>query len=116
MASLAFLTRAYVPADRSKNWAKAVSLGTKRISTRLVHAPDEADAVAAWEAVVAAMRSANVQREIWIVSGRTLERNALKQSIIGEPIPHDLQLVYFLAAVQTSAARANVNLKLFCSP
>lgn len=116
LASLAFLTRAYVPADRSRNWAKPVSLGTKRISTRLVHAPEEADAVAAWEAVVAAMRSANVQREIWIVSGRTLERNALKQSIIGDPTPHDLQLVYFLAAVQTSAARANVNLKLFCSP
>jgi hypothetical protein len=61
--------------------------------------------------------STNCAREIWIVVDRILSRATLKRELAKNPPGNqELEINYYLAALQTSAARANVRPQLFCSP
>jgi hypothetical protein len=116
MASLAFLTRTHPPDGRKKNWSTPVSIKNGQIAGRILSA-DRYSVDQAWTAVEAALMSANYAREIWIVAGGILSRATLKRELAKHPPGNqELQMIYYLAALQTSAARANVRLQLFCSP
>jgi len=53
--------------------------------------------------------SANYAREIWIVAGRILNRATLTRELVKNPPGNqELQMIYYLSTLQTSAARANV--------
>jgi hypothetical protein len=70
-----------------------------------------------WERARDAVRSARYIKEIWIMAGRILERKALLDELAKpEPSPRVRQMIYYIASLQTSAARANVSLKIYCSP
>jgi superfamily II DNA or RNA helicase len=116
MASLAFLTRTHPPDGRKRSWSTPVSIKNGQIAGRILSA-DRYSADQAWTAVEEALMSANYAREIWIVAGRILSRATLKRELARHPPGNqELQMIYYLAALQTSAARANVRLQLFCSP
>lgn len=114
-ASVAFLTSIHEFPDRKSTWATGVPITGGSLATRVLKGPG--DTTATWNHTRDAIRSARYSREVWIVAGKILSRKwlvkALKQP---EPSAQARQMIYYIASLQTSAARANVGLKIFCSP
>lgn len=114
-ASLAFLTTIQSLPDRTSLWAKPVTIDDGVIASRVIKGADPVDKL--WERARDAVRSARYIKEIWIMAGRILERKALLDELAKpEPSPRVRQMIYYIASLQTSAARANVSLKIYCSP
>ncbi|RVL31889.1 DEAD/DEAH box helicase [Sinorhizobium meliloti] len=114
-ASVAFLTSIHDFPDRKATWNTKVPITGGSLATRLLKGPG--NITATWNHTRDAIRSARYSREVWIVAGKILGRKklvtALKQP---EPSAQARQMIYYIASLQTSAARANVGLKIFCSP
>jgi hypothetical protein len=113
-AGLAFLTTVHDLHDRTKEWSKKVSIKDGHLTRRLLKGSNVKDA---WSACRDAMRSARYTRDVWILAGRILERGYLVQQLQKKPpTPKVRQMTYYLGSLQTSAARANVGMRIFCSP
>lgn len=116
LASLPFLIRTHSPGEKVDKWSGAVTSKGLRITTRLLPKAGRITPQQAWDKVREGLHSANYAREVWIVAGKILDREGLRNRLQEESVtPHDLQLLYYLAALQTSAARANVQMRIFCS-
>jgi hypothetical protein len=114
-ASLAFLTLINDMPDRVPIWQTPVTIEAGTIGRRIIRGAGSTTKT--WEKVRDAIRSGRYTREVWIVAGRILERKKLlKELKKPDPNPQSRQMVYYLASLQTSAARANVGMKIYCSP
>ncbi len=72
---------------------------------------------AAWAVARDALRSSQYGKEIWILAGNILSRGELLADLRRvNPPARARQMIYYIAALLTSAARANIDLKIFCSP
>ncbi len=113
-ASLSMMTSTHQFPDRRGEWRKHVPIKDGRLTRRIVKGPN---VDSAWPIVRDALRSQMYAREVWIFAGRILERaNLITQLQRTPPSPRVRQMTYYLASLQTSAARANVSMRIFCSP
>lgn len=113
-ASLGLLTSVHAFPDRTARWKSDVNIEDGHLTRRLLRGPP---VDAAWPRVRDALRSNSFTREIWIFAGCILSRRSLlKQLQRDPPTPKVRQMIYYLASLQTSAARANVGMRIFCSP
>ncbi|ARO54869.1 hypothetical protein B2G69_12505 [Methylorubrum zatmanii] len=113
-ASLGLITSLHLFPDRLRTWRTHVPITGGRLTRRLLAGPRVEDALTV---VREALLSARYTREVWIFAGRILERGTLVRRLQRDPpSPKVRQMVYYLASLQTSAARANVGMRIFCSP
>jgi hypothetical protein len=113
-AGLGFLTSVHDLHDRTAVWNTRVLIDGGHLTRRVLKGSNVRDA---WVVCRDAMRSARYTREVWILAGQILERGYLvKQLQRKPPTPKVRQMTYYLASLQTSAARANVGMRIFCSP
>ena len=117
MASLAFLARGARLQDRSIWWASPWSTDDHRQVPHRVLRSSTPNLAATWGEIKRGIQSAQYPKEIWIFAGRTLSKAELVRQLTRPtgPTPLSLQMAYFLATLQTSAARANVAMRIFCS-
>ncbi|ESW98078.1 hypothetical protein X768_31880 [Mesorhizobium sp. LSJC265A00] len=114
-ASIAFLTRIESLPDRTAEWKKPVTIAGGKITRRIVR--DNKPGSKLWMRARDAARSARYKKEIWIWAGNMLERQALVDELNKpEPSPRSRQMTYYLASLQTSANRANIGMRIYCSP
>lgn len=112
--SLSMMTSIPPFPDRRGEWRRQVPIKDGHLTRRIVKGPNVDDA---WPIVRDALRSQMYAREVWIFAGRILERaNLITQLRRTPPAPRVRQMTYYLASSQTSAARANVSMRIFCSP
>lgn len=117
MASLAFIARGARLQDRSVWWASPWSTDDHRQVPHRILRSSSPNLAATWAEIKRGIQSAQYPKEIWIFAGRTLSKTELVRQLtrpVG-PTPLSLQMAYFLATLQTSAARANVAMRIFCS-
>ncbi len=117
MASLAFMARGARLMDRTAWWQSPWSTDDhQQVPHRLLRAATP-DLATTWNEIKRGIQSAQYAKEIWIFAGRTLSKAELIRQLTrpSGPTPLSLQMVYFLGALQTSAARANVAMRIFCS-
>ena len=117
MASLAFMARGARLMDRTAWWQSPWSTDDhQQVPHRLLRAATP-DLATTWNEIKRGIQSAQYAKEIWIFAGRTLSKAELVRQLTrpSGPTPLSLQMVYFLGALQTSAARANVAMRIFCS-
>ncbi len=113
-ASLAFMTSLHQMPNRTSYWETPVPIKDGQISSRAVKGAVDA---AAWGLARDALCSSQYNKEIWILAGNILSRGALLAELKrNNPSAHARQMIYYIAALLTSAARANIDLKIFCSP
>ncbi len=113
-ASLGLITSLHPFPDRLPTWRKRVPIPDGYLTRRLLKGPSLEDAL---PAVREALRSARYTRDVWIFAGRILKRDTLVRRLQQDPpTPKVRQMIYYLASLQTSAARANVGMRIFCSP
>jgi hypothetical protein len=113
-ASLGMMTSVHPFPDRRAEWRKRVTIKDGHLTRRLLKGPS---VDLAWPIVRDALRSVRYNREIWIFAGRILQRATLLNRLqVTPPTPKVRQMTYYLASLQTSAARANVGMRIFCSP
>ncbi|WP_255484694.1 DEAD/DEAH box helicase [Duganella sp. 1224] len=117
MASLAFMARGARLKDRATWWASPWSTDDLRQVPHRVLRSSNPDLAATWGEIKRCIQSAQYSKEIWIFVGRTLSKKALVRQLTrgGGPTPLSLQMTYYLGTLQTSAARANVAMRIFCS-
>ena len=117
MASLAFMARGARLMDRTAWWQSPWSTDDhQQVPHRLLKSATP-DLATTWNEIKRGIQSAQYAKEIWIFAGRTLSKAELVRQLTrpSGPTPLSLQMVYFLGALQTSAARANVAMRIFCS-
>lgn len=117
MASLAFMARGARLPDRTTWWQSPWSTDDHRpVPHRLLRSATP-DLATTWNEIKRGIQSAQYAKEIWIFAGSTLSKAELVKQLTRPkgPTPLSLQMVYFLATLQTSAARANVAMRIFCS-
>lgn len=117
MASLAFMARGARLQDRTAWWRSPWSTDDRlKVPHRLLRSATP-DLTSTWNEIKRGIQSAQYAKEIWIFAGRTLSKAELVSQLTRSngPTPLSLQMVYFLGALQTSAARANVAMRVFCS-
>ncbi|WP_307616878.1 hypothetical protein [Variovorax boronicumulans] len=117
MASLAFIARGARLQDRSGWWASPWSTDDHRQVPHRILRSSSPNVAATWAEIKRSIQSAQYPKEIWIFAGRTLSKAELVRQLtrpVG-PTPLSLQMAYFLATLQTSAAPANVAMRIFCS-
>jgi len=113
-ASLGLMTSIHPFPDRLATWRTRVPISGGHLTRRLLKGPPLEDAL---PAVRDALRSARYTREVWIFAGQILNRGTLLRRLgQNPPAPKVRQMIYYLASLQTSAARANVGMRIFCSP
>lgn len=115
-AGLPFMLKHTVIDSREAWWATAWSTDDNRqISNRTLRS-SASPGEATWQAIDAALKSAAYSKEVWIWAGKSLSKSALIDKLSGDrPTAHGLQMLYYLAALQTSVARANIGLRIYCS-
>lgn len=113
-AGLGFLTSVHDLHDRTAVWNTRVLIEDGHLTRRVLKGANVKDA---WVACRDAMRSARYAREVWILAGQIMKRSYLVNQLQRKPpTPKVRQMTYYLASLQTSAARANVGMRIFCSP
>ncbi|MDZ5454761.1 DEAD/DEAH box helicase [Labrys sp. ZIDIC5] len=113
-ASLGLLTWIHEFPDRTVLWRSRVPIQHGHLTRRVLRGPRVEDA---WPEFRDALRSPRYNREAWIFAGRILSREHFKRQLQRvPPPPKPRQMLYYLASLQTSAARANVSMRIFCSP
>lgn len=117
MASLAFMARGARLKDRSTWWASPWSTDDHRQVPHRVLRSTHPDIAGTWGEIKRCIQSAQYSKEIWIFAGRTLSKQELVRQLTraAGPTPLSLQMAYYLGTLQTSAARANVAMRIFCS-
>ncbi len=118
LASLAFMSRGepstvWTPPRWQTNvQANRVAL---RGRNRIFRAPVGATAARLNEMLSRAMQNPSFEREIWLVCGKTVRRQALSDGL-DEAAPENRlrQFLMHWDALQTACARASVRLRLFC--
>lgn len=114
-ASLAFLTRIEALPDRTAEWKSKVNIMDGKISARIVKGTGSVQTL--WERARDSARSVKYKKEIWILAGNILDRGFLLSELKKpDPSPRVRQMIYYLATLQTSTNRANVGMRIFCSP
>ncbi|AMX98789.1 DEAD/DEAH box helicase family protein [Mesorhizobium ciceri] len=114
-ASIAFLTRIESFPDRTADWQTPVTIKDGQIASRVVKGTDPVPEL--WERARDAARSVRYKKEIWILAGSILQRQALVDELKKPaPSPRSRQMIYYLASLQTSANRANIGMRIYCSP
>ncbi len=118
IASLAWMVRGRREASRAQWWTSPWSTDDNRPVTNRLLRSRTTDLDTIWSTIQEALLSARYNKEIWIMAGRSLSRDKLVRQLTRSqgPSPLSLQMVHFLAALQTSAARANVDMRIYCSP
>ena len=117
VASLAFMARGSRLEDRTAWWATPWSTDDHRqVQHRILKAATPT-LVYAWSEIRRSLLSAQYAKEIWIFAGRSLSKGELIRQLTrpNGPTALSLQMAYFLGALQTSAARANVAMRIYCS-
>lgn len=117
MASLAFMARGARLLDRTAWWQTPWSTDDhQQVPHRLLKSATT-DLATTWNEIKRGIQSAQYAKEIWIFAGSTLSKAELVRQLTRPtgPTPLSLQMVYFLGTLQTSAARANVAMRIFCS-
>ena len=117
MASLAFMARGARLQDRSAWWTSPWSTDDHRQIPHRVLRSTNPNLAATWGEIRRGIQSAQYAKEIWIFAGRTLSKQELVRQLTrpAGPTPLSLQMAYYLGTLQTSAARANVAMRIFCS-
>lgn len=118
LASLAWMVRGRREASRAQWWTSPWSTDDKQqISHRILRSADP-DLDATWATIQEALLSARYNKEIWIMAGRSLSRAKLIRHLTRAkgPTPNALQMAHYLATLQTAVARANVDMRIYCSP
>lgn len=114
-ASIAFLTRIESLPNRTAEWKKKVNIKDGEISTRVLKGTGSVETL--WKQARDAARSVRYQKEIWIFAGSILKRKSLVSELAkSNPSPRSRQMIYYLASLQTSANRANIGMRIYCSP
>lgn len=117
MASLAFMARGAHLQDRSTWWSSPWLTDDHRAVHHRLLKSSSRDLATTWSELRRGIQSAQYAKEIWIFAGRTLSKKELVRQLTHSsgPSPLSLQMAHYLAALQTSAARANVSMRIFCS-
>lgn len=117
MASLAFMARGARLQDRSTWWASPWSTDDHRQVSHRVLKSATPNLATTWGEIKRCIQSAQYAKEIWIFAGHTLSKSELIRQLTrpAGPTPLSLQMTYYLGTLQTSAARANVAMRIFCS-
>lgn len=117
MASLAFIARGARLQDRSTWWSSPWSTDDYRQVPHRVLRSSNPNLQVTWGEIKRGIQSAQYAKEIWIFAGRTLSKKELVRQLTrpAGPTPLSLQMAYYLGTLQTSAARANVAMRIFCS-
>jgi hypothetical protein len=114
-ASIAFLTGIESLPNRAAEWKKPVTIEGGKIGSRVVLGTGSVSKL--WERARDTARSARYKKEIWIFAGSILSRKALVHELKQpSPSPRSRQMIYYLASLQTSANRANIGMRIYCSP
>jgi hypothetical protein len=72
--------------------------------------------VTAWERIRDALRDPTYTREIWLVLGAGLSRQAFARAqALPHPPPETIQMVYALQAIWSSVSSTGARLRVFCS-
>lgn len=89
-----------------------------QISKRILRSSAGAGPAATWDVIDGALRSGLYKKEIWIWAGSSLSKRRLIHQLTRPtgPTPRGRQMAYYLAALQTSAARASIAMQIYCSP
>jgi hypothetical protein len=70
-----------------------------------------------WERIDLCLRDPNVEREVWMVLGSTLSKDALLSELRKEaPAPEAIQATHLLNSTLASVAASNAKLRILCSP
>lgn len=113
-ASLGILTSIHGFPNRTATWRTRVTIKDGSLTRRVLKG---GTIPKVWEVVHDALRSARYKREIWIFAGRILKRQTLLNRLKADPPTAKVrQMTYYLASLQTSAARANIAMRIYCSP
>jgi hypothetical protein len=117
-AGISFMTRGPGFASRAAWWMTPWSMDDGRQVSRRVLKGASTDLNSAWKTIETAVLSGLYKKEIWIWAGRTLSKSELLRQLTrtGGPSSRSRQMAYYLAALQTSAARASIAMQIFCSP
>jgi len=118
LASLAWMVRGRRGENRARWWRSPWSTDDKRSVTSRVLCAKGSSLEESWETIQEALLSARYKKEMWILAGSSLSRSKLISQLTRDqgPTPLSLQMVHFLSALQTSTARANVDMRIYCSP
>ena len=117
MASLAFMARGARLQDRTAWWQSPWSTDDHQQVPHRVLRSGKPDLATTWNEIKRGIQSAQYAKEIWIFAGSTLSKAELVRQLTrpNGPTPLSLQMAYFLGTLQTSAARANIAMRIFCS-
>ncbi|MGE4049959.1 MAG: DEAD/DEAH box helicase [Piscinibacter sp.] len=120
LAGLAFMTRGHRDLKRADWWASPWSTDDTphRLVKHRILVSTENTPVGTWRRIQNALLSSTYTKEIWIWIGKSLSKEAFIKKLIDAhgPKSEALQMVAYLASIQTAAARANVRTRILCSP
>lgn len=100
-----------------ERWGKEVQANKKALKGcgRVFLKPDSFDIAAVDSALKKACRDPSYEKEVWIVGANMIDLKKVREALGCSPLNNRLrQLLMHWDSMQTSCARANVRLKLFC--
>lgn len=117
LASLAFITRGDPsPVWTPARWESDVQANTVRLThrNRIFNGPPGVGAAQLNEMLFRACSNPSFDKELWIVAGKLVKRQALSDGLDTDPPQNRLrQFLMHWDALQTACARASVRLRLF---
>lgn len=117
LASLTFMSSAPPSKWKSSRWTRNVQANDIQLKGRgrIFRNVDGLSADEITEQIVGACGNMAFQREIWIVAGNLVCREALRERIVQDSVDNRLrQFLMHWDALRTACARASVGLRLFC--
>jgi hypothetical protein len=118
-AGISFMVRGSAYPERAAWWRSPwmTDDGTQ-VTKRILRSPAGANLENTWTLIENAVLSGLFRKEIWIWAGASLSKRRLVQDLTraNGPTPRSRQMAYYLASLQTSAARASIGMQIFCSP
>jgi superfamily II DNA or RNA helicase len=97
--------------ERHKRWAKLYQAKLPRIRGKKPIDPESA-----FERIIALLREANVEREVWIAAGPGLSKTELLNALKGDPPEyHVIQLAYLLQSCNASVSSVGARLRILCA-
>jgi superfamily II DNA or RNA helicase len=117
-ASLAWMVRGRREASRAKWWGSPWSTDDLQQVPHRILRSATLDFDTTWSTIQEALLSARYSKEMWIMAGSSLSRTKLISQLTRTegPTPISLQMAHYLATLQTAVARANVGMRIYCSP